>query len=298
MSRPGGTDYTLSPLMPKQRLTVRTTRKDRKSPGLTAGTADRYALYQQAVQEPEPDLDFLDRVYRAHYGRLPSALREDFAGTALTASHWVKRRPTNRAVAVDLDPTPLKWFARHIEPSLTPEQRSRLDIVQANVMSAQAHRPNGFDAVFAFNFSYWIFKQRAQLLEYFRSVRGSLSKQGLFLLDHFSGSETMQELTDRTRKKGFTYVWDQKRFDPINGHLIAEIGFEFKDGTAWHGAFRYDWRLWSIPELRDLLNEAGFSTVDVYMEKDDKHGKGTGVYVKRTSAPADRALIAYIVAKP
>ena len=107
-----------------------------------------------------------------------------------------------------------------------------------------------------------------------------------------------REVTDRTRKKGFTYVWDQKRFDPISGNLIAEIGFEFKDGTKWPGAFRYDWRLWTIPELRDVLNEAGFSKVEVYMEKDDKNGVGTGVYVLRQSSPADRALISYIVAEP
>jgi hypothetical protein len=31
-------------------------------------------------------LDFLDRVYRAHFGRLPASLREDFAGTAYTAT--------------------------------------------------------------------------------------------------------------------------------------------------------------------------------------------------------------------
>ena len=93
-------------------------------------------------------------------------------------------------------------------------------------------------------------------------------------------------------------MWDQQTFDPISGNLVCTIGFEFKDGTRVRDAFRYDWRLWSLPELRDILNEAGFSSVDVYLEKDDKDGKGTGVYTKHTRAKADRAVIAYIVAKP
>lgn len=270
----------------------------RKPPRWTARNADRYALYQLAVQEPQPDLDFLDRVYRAHFGRLPASLREDFAGTAYTASEWVKRRPANTAVAVDLDPVPLKWFARHIAPKLNPDQRSRLRVNRENVLSPNARTRGGYDAVFAFNFSYWTFKTRPLMLEYFRAVRASLGRRGLFLLDHFAGSEAMQEITDRTRKKGFTYIWDQKRFDPITGHMRAEIGFEFKDGSSWYGAFKYDWRLWTLPEVQELLKEAGFTAVDVYMEKDDKHGVGTGVYVKRASAPADRALISYIVARP
>ncbi|MFT3686249.1 MAG: hypothetical protein QM783_15235 [Phycisphaerales bacterium] len=284
--------------MAKKAATTTNRRRGAESGGLTARTADRYALYQTAVQEPEPDLDFLDRVYRKRFGALPASLREDFAGTALTASEWVKRRASNTAVAVDLDPVPLAWFDANIAPKMTPAQRARLTILRDDVMSKQARTRDGYDAIFAFNFSYWIFKQRATMLDYFRSVRASLGTKGLFLLDHFAGSETMEEVTDRTRKKGFTYVWDQKRFDPISGNLIAEIGFEFKDGTKWPGAFHYDWRLWTIPELRDVLNEAGFAKVEVYMEKDDKNGVGTGVYVLRRSAPADRALISYIVAEP
>lgn len=292
--------------MPTKPRTVRRTKRKSKKPAppvFTAKNADRYTLYQLAVQEPEADLDFLDRVYRSHFGRLPATLREDFAGTALTAAEWVKRRGSNRAVAVDLDPVPLKWFAGHIEPGLNGDQRERLTVMRANVMSKEARAAagrggEGFDAVFAFNFSYWIFKQREMLLAYFKSVRASLGKQGLFMLDHFSGSETMIEQVERTRKKGFTYVWDWRTYDPISGDVVATIGFDFKDGTKMVDAFRYEWRLWTLPELRDILLEAGFASMDVYIEKDDRNGVGTGVYTKHARAKADRAVIAYLVAKP
>jgi hypothetical protein len=287
--------------MPTKPRTVRRTKRKSKKPAFTAKNADRYALYQLAVQEPEADLDFLDRVYRGHFGRLPSTLREDFAGTALTAAEWVKRRGSNRAVAIDLDPVPLRWFAGHIEPGLNGDQRERLTVMRANVMSKEARAAAGragFDAVFAFNFSYWIFKKREVMLAYFRSVRASLGKEGLFFLDHFSGSDTMIEQVERTRKKGFVYVWDWRTYDPISGDVVATIGFEFKDGTKMKDAFRYEWRLWTLPELRDILLEAGFSSMDVYLEKDDKNGVGTGVYTKHARAKADRAVIAYLVAKP
>lgn len=287
--------------MPTKPRTVRKATKSGKKPAFTAKTADRYTLYQLAVQEPEADLDFLDRVYRRRFGRLPATLREDFAGTALTASEWVKRRGSNKAVAVDLDPVPLKWFANHIEPRLSGEQLERLTVMRANVLSPEAQHAGGragFDAVFAFNFSYWIFKKREALLAYFKTVHASLGKHGLFFLDHFGGSDTMVELVERTRKKGFVYVWDQHSFDPITGDVTCFIGFNFKDGTKMPRAFRYDWRLWSLPELRDILNEAGFSTVDVYLETDDKDGNGTGNYTKHTRGKADRAVISYIVAEP
>ncbi|HZW07389.1 MAG TPA: hypothetical protein VFF65_09710 [Phycisphaerales bacterium] len=287
--------------MPTKPRKVRRIARTGKKPAFTAAGADRYTLYQLAVQEPDADLDFLDRVYRKRFGRLPSTLREDFAGTALTASRWVQRRGSNTAVAVDLDPVPLRWFAGHIEPGLSPDQRERLQVRRADVVSPEnrrAGRGGGFDAVFAFNFSYWVFKRRDAMLTYFNSVRASLGEQGLFLLDHFGGSDTMVELVERTRKKGFVYVWDQHSFDPVSGDLTCFIGFEFKDGTSMPRAFRYDWRLWMLPELRDILNEAGFSTVEVYIERDDKDGNGTGVYTLHKRAKADRAVISYIVAAP
>ncbi len=38
-------------------------------------------------------------------------------------------------------------------------------------------------------------------------------------------------------------------------------------------AFTYDWRLWSIPEVRECLLEAGFSKVEIWwdpVEDDEK----------------------------
>jgi hypothetical protein len=264
---------------------------------LTARTADRHALYQQSVQEPDADLDFLDRVFRAHFGRLPARLREDFCGTAYTATRWVQRRAGNTCVGIDLDPDPIAWGRRHLDSKLTDDQRGRLRVLQEDVLSARAVKEGPFDAVFALNFSYWVFTQRAVMLDYFGKVRRALGRQGLFVLDHMAGSDVLVESVDKTRKRGFSYHWDQASYDPLTGAMRCHIHFHFPDGSKLSPAFTYDWRLWTLPELKDILREAGFGTVESYVEGEDKRGRGTGVYVKRERCEADRCVLSYLVAR-
>ena len=51
------------------------------------------------------------------------------------------------------------------------------------------------------NFSYWVFKRRRDLLEYFRSVRGSLRAGGVFACNAFGGTGAEKPLVERTRIK-------------------------------------------------------------------------------------------------
>ena len=63
-------------------------------------------------------------------------------------------------------------------------------------------------------------------------------------------------------------------------------------------AFRYDWRIWSLPELREILDEVGFSTVDTYWEGTDREtNEGNSIFTKRSKAQDDPAWVAYLVAK-
>ena len=64
-------------------------------------------------------------------------------------------------------------------------------------------------------------------------------------------------------------------------------------------AFRYDWRLWSLPELCELMQEAGFKETRVYWEGTDrKTNEGNGIFRRAEHAPDDPAWVAYIVALP
>ncbi len=76
-------------------------------------------------------------------------------------------------------------------------------------------------------------------------------------------------------------------------------GKTIKDGSRIRRAFAYDWRLWILPEVRDLLLEAGFTGVEVYWEgTDGETGEGNNIFTRRERAIDDPAWIAYIVAIP
>jgi cyclopropane fatty-acyl-phospholipid synthase-like methyltransferase len=127
----------------------------------------------------------------------------------------------------------------------------------------------GFDAIVAFNFSYWVFKERATLKQYFQNAFESLDPRGLFLLDVYGGPDSQFVMEEETEHEGFTYVWDQASVDPINNHIICHIHYRFPDRREMTGAFTYDWRIWSIPELRDLLEEVGFKRVTAWWDCED-----------------------------
>jgi hypothetical protein len=62
-------------------------------------------------------------------------------------------------------------------------------------------------------------------------------------------------------------------------------------------AFSYEWRLWTLPEIRELLLEAGFSKATVYWEGEDEDGEGNGEFTPEAEGEPDPAWIVYIVAE-
>jgi len=260
-----------------------------------ARRADRYVLYEKSVQVPEADVRFAGRVFRKRYGRPPRLLREDFCGTAALCCEWVKAHGENRAWGVDLDPEPLAWGREHNLSRLSGPQRERVKLVRGNVLEVPAEEKT--DLTVAFNFSYFVFQERSVLLDYFRQARSTLGAEGILMLDAYGGSDAQRTQVESREIDGFDYVWDQHRFDPIHHHAINHIHFEFPDGSQMSRAFTYDWRLWTLPELRDALLEAGFSDVEVFWEGTDrKTGEGNGVYYRANEALDDPAWIAYLAA--
>ena len=267
----------------------------RKKRQRTASTSDRWALYEQAVQEPEADCEFIEQVWRELRGRRPRQLREDFCGTAVDAIEWVRRGRRNTAIAVDISPTVLELAEQRARRRLKPAERKRLQLVQADVLKVRTPQ---MDTICACNFSYFTFKTRETLRRYFRRCRESLVDDGLLLLDAYGGSDAFREIRERRKVNGFTYIWDQHHYNPITGHVINHIHFRFPDGTRIREAFTYDWRLWTLPELREMLLEAGFREVTVYWEgTEEGTTEGNGIFKPSREGEACEGWIAYLVAE-
>ncbi len=266
-----------------------------KSRPQMAALADRHELYEASVQDTETELEFVAETFEDLTGRRLKLIREDFCGTANTACAWVRSGSDHQAVGVDLDGEVLAWGRnKHLAP-LSPDQKRRIKLIQDDVLSVDAGQ---FDAVLAMNFSYYLFATRATLRGYFERVREALVDGGVLFLDAFGGYDAHRELEERTEYDDFTYVWDQASFDPINHYMTCQIHFEFPDGSKLERAFEYHWRLWTLPEIRELLLEAGFGSATVYWEgTDEENGEGDGIYSPSETGDADAGWICYLVAR-
>jgi hypothetical protein len=261
----------------------------------TAANSDRHELYELAVQEVVGECDFIDRVWRSLRGRTARSLREDFCGTAKACTEWARRRPGNTAIGVDLDRSVIRWGERRHRSNLPGDIASRVTILEADVLEVDTP---GVETVVAMNFSYFIFKERATLVRYFRRVFESLADDGILVTDAYGGSQAHAEVEEERDLDGFTYVWDQNRYNPVTGDVVNHIHFRFPDGSEMKRAFTYRWRLWSLPEIQDAMREAGFARTTVYWEGTDHDtGEGNGVFRPSTKGEACEGWIAYIVAE-
>ncbi len=267
----------------------------KKKSKYSAKSADKYELYQLAVQSPEEDIEFLADLYRRLRHKKARHFREDFSGTCLLTSHWISRGPRYTAEAFDIDPEPLQWGARHnLQPLGPAAERATLHNKDARETSDKAP-----DIRCAQNFSYWVFKTRNEMLDYFRRSREDLAPGGIFVVDLHGGPECFEAMEEETElEEGFSYVWDQDEYWPITSEAKFHIHFRFPDGSEWRHAFSYDWRLWGLTELREILEDAGFARVDCYWEGTDEDGEsGNGVFTREDKGENCLSYVAYLVAQ-
>ena len=256
---------------------------------------DKYQVYTEAVQSPEYDAKFLKTLYVKLVGRQPVTLREDFCGTHALARAWVDLSKDFKAVGVEIDPEPIKYGKERDKLELSPEKLARLKVLRRNVLSAGLPKA---DLICAFNFSYFCFHSRALLLQYFKRVRSSLNRDGFFILDIFGGTQHGAPSCDTKRLPGMRYEFEQEFFDPISNSTRFYLNFYPRGQKARKRAFSYDWRMWSIPEVRDVLIDAGFKTTKVYWEGTARDGRGSGLYHPREKGESCQVWTAYIVAIP
>lgn len=260
----------------------------------------KLALYRRAVQHEWAEASFLIRTYTHYRKTEPLLLREDFAGTCAVASAWVSMSPDHQAMAIEAHGPTVKWAQRTANKELA-DAAGDLHIVQADVLNIDSPK---VDVTCALNFSTFIYHDRDALLAYFKAARRGLRRNGLMVLDAYGGPGAMR-IGTQTRKllpdkddatSGGTYHWEQRTFDPVTHRTECRIHFNPPDGRRLDSAFIYHWRLWTLPELTELMLEAGFKTADVWCDMPDRDaGQSDGRYRRLKHMPAREDWVAYVV---
>jgi len=263
-----------------------------------AEKADKFVCYQKSVQSPEHEIEFFEQAYKDFFRRKPVSLREDFCGTFAICCEWVKSNRNRTALGVDLCSETLQWGRDHNLARLSSSQQDRVRLMEQDVR--KKNRPQ-VDVLAAQNFSFWIFKKRAEVVEYFKSARANMGPESIMIMDMMGGGDCYIEgQVDKRRikkgKKGFKYYWKQVSFNPVTHDASFSISFVFKDGSKIKNAFEYHWRFWTIPEVREMLEEAGFSDSHVYWDMEDEDGNDLDEWARVEDADSARCWICYIVA--
>jgi hypothetical protein len=241
---------------------------------------DRHDLYEICVQSPRD----LAPMLRAIHGASPRTLGEDFAGTAALSYLWVESDSDARAIAVDLEASAL----------MRRRQHPRVARLVGDARAAGAEHP--CDILFVGNFSIGYLHTRGELVGYLRHARSRLSARGVFVCDTYGG-ESAFLVGDVTRDhrlpdgRRVRYTWEQREANPLTGMVTDVLHFQVDRGgdieLRLPDAFVYRWRLWSVPELRDAMAEAGFAATEIYDRTPDATDNEGNVYVLPVTGDGD-----------
>jgi SAM-dependent methyltransferase len=260
--------------------------------------SSKYRLYEEFVQSPQWQTTYMPRFHKKLTGQTAHSMREDFCGTGVISCDWVKKSPRNRAVGLDLDPEPLGRAKTVHRAALPAHLQKQVSFLRQDVLVPTREK---FDMIGAHNFSFYVFHERKELLRYARAARQSLKKNGTFFLEMAGGPgfvEAGSAPVVSTNLEGYGkagYVWEQRNHDPLRATGEYAIHFRQKNGKWLRDAFVYDWRLWEIREVRELLCEAGFKKTAVLWQTDRELRNGTLEYAVTETGDFCEVWLAYVV---
>lgn len=288
-------------MSPKPKLPRRTiTARSRASAPVRASRPARltpWQLYELCVARPEVFVRFLEAIGPRARSGVPHLLREDFSGSGGLARAWAARH--GNAVAVDIDPAVLRLADG------TGVRTVRADAANCRVRA---------DLIVATNFAIGYWHSRAALLTYLRRVCASLPPGGVFVCDLYGGADAFRTGQLVTLQRGpsdelIEYTFEQRSADALSARVQDVLHFRVsppgarsagaRGGYHYRNAFVYDWRLWSLPELRDALVEVGFGVVEVYAEVGDAVDEQGALYPRpiTTGDELDENWVVYVVAR-
>jgi SAM-dependent methyltransferase len=225
----------------------------------------KYYLYEQSVQSPHWQVEYLPQFHRELTKKNAYTFREDFCGSGRISCEWVKQGKRFQASGLDLDAGVLAYANSVNRAELSSAEQKRVQFLKQNVLEPTRQK---FDLIGAFNFSFFDFHERTVLLQYAKACLKSLNLKGTLFLELAGGPDFLvpssEAKTFKLPKFGkIKKVWEQHAYDPITHVSDYAIHFQLPDGTWLNDVFTYHWRIWSIREVQDILDEAGFTSTHV-----------------------------------
>ena len=259
---------------------------------------DIHSLYELCAQNPPRDAKLL-RAIHADATRTPRkslTLAEDFCGTAALSRAWCDLSPNFSAVATDIH-APTLARAKQLSASY-----DRIKLIRADVR--KVNDPADLIAVLNFSICELHARRDLVAYFKHARTRLAKRKGGggVLICDLYGGADSYQTgLLDQTispprdhpaAKDRILYSWEQRTADPLTARVVNAMHFDVTSGFGYPAgprradsapqertqprsasrpphqvfldAFVYDWRLWTIPELREAMHEAGFKHTSVY----------------------------------
>ncbi len=266
---------------------------------------DRFDCYEICVQSPRHIVAFLRGVHGNEPMVLREDFCGTAAVSRRWCEEAIRRGDGGRAAAVDLDPEVIDKARGLASPEMLagrltlacadalsePEAPARVGARQSMAPNdtssvrtpalARASSSEGADIIFVGNFSIGYIKDRAGLVSYLSLCRKRLEAGmggfggGVFVCDLYGGASAFKAggLERRHQSHGresIRYSWQQEEVDSVCGMVTNSISFRVEvDGDVVRElprAFVYQWRLWSLPELREAMVEAGFAKIEVHKD--------------------------------
>jgi hypothetical protein len=228
----------------------------------------KHALYQSYVQNPKREIEFYRKQFRKIFNKVPLKFREDFCGTGLLCCEWVKSNVLNTALGIDLDLETLNYGLENNINNLS-SGFDRVKLIHQNVLDTFDINEK-FDIICSMNYSHFLLHKRKDLVKYFTNVKVNLNTKGLFIMDFFGGSHVFNYHTHNNLTDHYKYIGQQ--INILNNVTHISLNFKTKS-DKFEPLFQYDFRVYSLIEIKEALEEAGFNKFVIFIKDIDDTDK-------------------------
>ncbi|MEM1523655.1 MAG: methyltransferase domain-containing protein [Thermofilaceae archaeon] len=229
---------------------------------------DFYALYYDLLyshRDVAAEVDFLERMFREHSRVEVKRVLDVGCGTGIHSVELARRGYT--VLGVDLS-----------EAMISQAKAKTAGLENVSFMVADARRlelPCKFDAAIAMYGVISYFTSDEDALSFLRSVRGVLREGGCFIFDTWNALGVLEKRVYyetpsthfRKRENMLAVKEELWRIDVLDQVASANISWsviDLKSGFVDVRSFELKLRLFTIRELKHLLNDAGFDIAAMF----------------------------------